>query len=58
MNELKIFENQEFGSIRTIEESGNVLFCGKDVATALGYTNAAKAHRIAESERTHGQSDR
>ena len=43
MNELKIFENEEFGSIRTIEENGNVLFCGKDVATALGYTNAAKA---------------
>ncbi|WP_188355767.1 phage antirepressor [Galliscardovia ingluviei] len=34
------FENS---NIRTIEENGNVLFCGKDVATALGYTNPNKA---------------
>lgn len=39
MNELKIFENEEFGSIRTIEENSKVLFCGKDIAMALGYSN-------------------
>ena len=37
MADLKIFENPEFGEIRTIEENGNVLFCGSDVAKALGY---------------------
>lgn len=40
---VEIFENSEFGSIRTIEENGKVLFCGSDVAKALGYTNPAKA---------------
>lgn len=47
MNEIKIFENAEFGSVRTIEENGKVMFCGKDVAAALGYkdtVNALKAH--------------
>lgn len=43
MNELKIFENSEFGQVRTIEENGKVLFCGKDVASILGYTNSKKA---------------
>lgn len=35
----------EFGSIRTLEQNGKVLFCGTDVATALGYTNPRKAVR-------------
>lgn len=38
MNEVKIFENEEFGSVRTVEEDGKMLFCGSDVAKALGYT--------------------
>ena len=42
-NELQIFNNPEFGEIRTIEEDGRVLFCGSDVAKALGYTNPSKA---------------
>lgn len=37
MNELQIFKNEEFGEIRTIEENGKMLFCGTDVAKALGY---------------------
>ena len=47
MNKLMIFDNPEFGEIRTIEEDGKVLFCAKDVAAALGYkdtTNAIKQH--------------
>lgn len=47
MNELKIFDNPKFGSIRTITEDGKTLFCAKDVAMALGYkdtTNAIKQH--------------
>lgn len=45
MNELQIFNNPEFGEIRTISENGTVLFCGSDVARALGYTNPQKAIR-------------
>ena len=37
MNEVKIFESEEFGSVRTVEEDGKMLFCGSDVAKALGY---------------------
>ena len=40
MNELKIFENKDFGKIRTIVVDGEVWFSGKDVATALGYKDA------------------
>lgn len=43
MNDLKIFNNEEFGAIRTIEENSKIWFCGKDVAAALGYTNPQKA---------------
>ncbi len=43
MNELQIFTNSEFGEIRTITEDGKTLFCGNDVATALGYKNPRKA---------------
>ena len=47
MNELQIFQNQEFGAIRTLSnEQGEVLFCAKDVAVALGYKNPTKAARI------------
>lgn len=42
-NELQIFNNPEFGEIRTLEEGEKVLFCGSDVAKALGYTNPSKA---------------
>lgn len=48
MNEIQIFTNELFGSIRTLEENdGKVLFCGKDVALALGYKvpkDAISAH--------------
>lgn len=43
MNELMIFNNPEFGEIRTIEEDGKILFCGADVTGALGYKNSRKA---------------
>lgn len=44
---IQVFDNQDFGTIRTVTEGGSVLFCGKDVATALGYkdpVNALKLH--------------
>ena len=42
---MEIFRNSEFGSIRVIEEDGKYLFCGSDVAKALGYSNPRKAVR-------------
>ena len=39
MNQMEIFKNPEFGSIRTFEQDGKVLFCGLDIAVALGYSN-------------------
>ena len=44
MNQIQIFQNQEFGAIRTMSnEQGDVMFCGKDVALALGYSNTKDA---------------
>lgn len=43
MNNLQIFNNAKFGEIRTIEENGTVLFCGSDIAKALGYARPADA---------------
>ena len=46
-NTIKTFVNEEFGSVRTIEENGKILFCGSDVAKALGYRrpkDAINAH--------------
>ena len=44
MNKIQIFQNQEFGAIRTMKnEQGEPLFCAKDVAEALGYKIARKA---------------
>ncbi len=43
MSELKVFENSEFGSIRTLEIGGEPWFVGKDVAIRLGYKNTKDA---------------
>ena len=42
MNEIKVFENPEFGEIRTMEIDGKPYFAGSDVATALGYQNPSR----------------
>lgn len=47
MNELQIFNSEEFGDIRTVTINNEPWFVGKDVATALGYAkplNALSAH--------------
>lgn len=41
--EVKIFENEEFGKVRTVEVNGEPYFVGKDIATILGYRNPSKA---------------
>ena len=44
---MEVFENQEFGSIRLLQEAGKTIFCASDVAKALEYVNpyaAVKRH--------------
>lgn len=43
MSEIKTFRNSLFGEVRTVKENNTVLFCGSDVAKALGYANPSKA---------------
>lgn len=40
---IQVFDNHDFGTIRTVNDGGRVLFCGKDVAAALGYANTKDA---------------
>lgn len=42
MNELQIFENPEFGAVRTVELNGEPWLVGKDVADDLGYQNGSR----------------
>ena len=43
MNRLQIFENPEFGAVRTVELNGEPWLVGKDVAKALGYAKPENA---------------
>ena len=55
-NEVQIFENAEFGKVRTIVVKDEPYFVGKDVASILGYTaerNAIAAHVDEEDKLTH-----
>ena len=56
MNDLQIFNNSEFGQIRTVEINGEPYFVGKDVAESLGYANTrdALAKHVDEEDRTDG----
>lgn len=45
MNELRIFENPEFGEVRTVAIGGEYWFVGADVARALGYSKLNEAVR-------------
>ena len=53
-NKMQIFENAQFGKLRTVVIDGEPWFAGKDVATSLGYKdtkNALKAHVDDEDKR-------
>lgn len=54
MNELKIFNNPEFGEVRVIEIDGEPWMVGKDVALALGYSNPrdALANHVDEEDKS------
>lgn len=43
MNEIKVLENEEFGTVRGVEIDGESWLVGKDVAERLGYSNPRKA---------------
>ena len=43
MDNLQIFNNEEFGQIRTVTKDGEPYFAGRDVATILGYSNPRDA---------------
>jgi prophage antirepressor-like protein len=43
MTNITIFKNNDFGEVRTLEQDGKTLFCGSDVAKALGYAIPSKA---------------
>lgn len=45
MNEVKIFNNEEFGQVRSIIIDGEPWFVGKDIATALGYARPTDTAR-------------
>ena len=52
MNSLKVFENKEFGKVRTITQNGEPLFIAKDVCDILGLSNSRKAlTRLDEDEK-------
>ena len=53
MNEIKIFENEQFGKVRTLEIENEPYFVGKDVADILGYsdTNQAIRKHVDEEDR-------
>lgn len=54
MNDLKIWENPEFGTLRVIEQNGEPWMVGKDVAQALGYAKPenAIANHVDEEDKT------
>lgn len=44
-NEVTVFQNEQFGQVRTIDENGKIYFCGRDAAKALGYSDTVNALR-------------
>lgn len=54
MNELQVFKNQEFGSVRTLVIDNDPWFVGKDVALALGFKTPRDAIRTHVFEEDKG----
>jgi anti-repressor protein len=56
MNGIQIFQNAEFGSVRTADINGVPYFVGTDVAEILGYSNTRKAllDHVDEEDKTDG----
>ena len=43
MNQLQVFNNEEFGQVRTVTQGEDVWFVGKDVSDILGFSEASSA---------------
>ena len=43
MNQIEIFTNEAFGQVRAVQEGDKTLFCGSDIAKALGYSRPSDA---------------
>lgn len=56
-NELKVFENEQFGNVCVIVEDAEPRFVGREVATILGYTNPMKAIRDHVDDEDKGVND-
>lgn len=59
-NEIKVFENEEFGSVRTVMMDSEAWFVGKDVAEILGYAkplNALATHVDKDDSLKQGLTD-
>lgn len=56
-NGIQVFKNEKFGEVRTVEINGNIWFVGKDVASALGYTdlNHCILDHIEEDDRVNSK---
>lgn len=53
MNDLQIFNNEEFGEVRTVLVGNEPMFCLADICRALDISNPSKvAQRLDEDERT------
>ena len=54
MNEMTVFQNPDFGAVRSLTMDGEPWFVGKDVAVSLGYANPQKAIRdhVDDEDRT------
>lgn len=55
--ELQVFNNAEFGSVRTARVNGEVMFVAKDVANILGYSNPLKVIREHVDEEDKGMNE-
>lgn len=58
MEEIKVFKNKQFGTVRTVEINGEPWFVGKDVANVLRYANPQKAIRdhVEDEDKTVNES--
>ena len=54
MNEVTVFEHEQFGNLRTVKINGEAWFVGKDVADDLGYRNGSRDinRHVDENDRT------
>lgn len=53
MNDMQIFQNEQFGSIRTVVQDGEPWFVAVDVCEALGHSNVSMAlDRLDDDERS------